>query len=620
MPSEYVGQVKISDEWAEMDLNIGLSELSKLVATEESAFNDPTVYQKLLSTDDFAKEVNIPSDRIAYQVDAEQGTLVIQVTDNDAVKAARLADSVAAHLQLQITKLRSQRSVANLANAKQAYNTALHEYRDAQERLNTFVESHNDTKSYEDATELESLSKEKQRRYNVLQKALETYTRETALSNKSIPSFSTVKRSTVSHAKSSPKIEIILATYIILALILATWTNLWREKAKTPERLSLDFGTLFSPWSITFFIWVLITSCVWLEGDRLYPLTSQYYISIVLWLTTFCFTSIVTYNLMDSTDNPREESIKTKDICNGVFNLFFTLSMILTPLYVLEVYKVVSQFNAADMLSNIRTFAVHGEALGWLKYTFVINQAIFLVGVWQYPKISKLKLTAIYISNITCALAIMEKGSFFMLIICSLFVLYEKRLVKARTIAACGFGIVALFFAFNLFRDTEDGEIRDTEFLDFFAMYVTSPPVAFCQLQRDLTQQIGTNTFQVIYNFLERFNIGDYVVEERNQPFIMVPVITNIYTVMQPFYQDFGHGGVAFFGTIYGLLTGFIYRLYRNGNTTARVFYTYMVQILVLQFYQEYLFMMLSAIVQLCLIITFITQQKIKISLLRLKW
>ena len=144
-------------------------------------------------------------------------------------------------------------------------------------------------------------------------------------------------------------------------------------------------------------------------------------------------------------------------------------------------------------------------------------------------------------------------------------------------------------------------------------MYITSPPVAFSRLSRDVSGQIGANTFEVFYDFLNRFGIGHFDVLKKEQDFVMVPVFTNVYTIMQPFYVDFGYGGVAFFAAVYGLFSGVLYHLFREGNPICKCLYTFLVQILILQFYQENVFMSISGLTQLAILILLMTQNKISI-------
>ena len=66
----------------------------------------------------------------------------------------------------------------------------------------------------------------------------------------------------------------------------------------------------------------------------------------------------------------------------------------------------------------------------------------------------------------------------------------------------------------------EDADPDDAiPFLDFFAIYVLSPSVAFEQVTEDLTPQFGSHTFATIYLFLNRFG-GDYELNSKLQELI----------------------------------------------------------------------------------------------------
>ena len=143
---------------------------------------------------------------------------------------------------------------------------------------------------------------------------------------------------------------------------------------------------------------------------------------------------------------------------------------------------------------------------------------------------------------------------------------------------------VAFFYFFNMSKETENQDT--TSFVDFFAMYITTPPVAFGRLKENVFCQFGSNTFGQVYMYLNAFGFNfDYT--ERIQEFVQVPVLTNVYTIFQPFYTDFGVTGVFVFGLIYGALFGYIYALFKSGNSSCKLLYTYLVEVIIIQFYNE---------------------------------
>ena len=382
--------------------------------------------------------------------------------------------------------------------------------------------------------------------------------------------------------------------------------------------LFFKIGDTFSPWTITTAVWLAIVVMFQFQGDLLYPLGDQFYTCLALWVPLFCASALITYHVLPKSNADAGTIAQSPPISTVVFNTLYVISMVITPLYLYKIIQVVTMFDTADMLSNIRLLAVYGdESYGFLNYSYVMNQVLIVVGLWRYPKIPLWQLLTIITAGLMSAFAIMEKGMLFFLFLSVLFVLYEKGVIKIRSIILSLATIVLLFFVINSARSfTEDADPNDAiPFLDFFAIYVLSPSVAFEQVTEDLTPQFGSHTFATIYLFLNRFG-GDYELNSKLQEFVWVPLPTNVFTVFQPFFEDFKYRGVAFFAVFYGFFSGWCYRLMRNGSGVGKCLYVYVVYVLVLQFFQENVMMSLVPVMQFIFFVVLIMQQKIRVSLL----
>ncbi len=382
--------------------------------------------------------------------------------------------------------------------------------------------------------------------------------------------------------------------------------------------LFFKIGDTFSPWTITTAVWLAILVMFQFQGDLLYPLGDQFYTCLALWVPLFCASALITYHVLPRSNADAGTIAQSPPISTVVFNTLYVISMVITPLYLYKIIQVVTMFDTADMLSNIRLLAVYGdESYGFLNYSYVMNQVLIVVGLWRYPKIPLWQLLTIITAGLMSAFAIMEKGMLFFLFLSVLFVLYEKGVIKIRSIILSLATIVLLFFVINSARSfTEDADPNDAiPFLDFFAIYVLSPSVAFEQVTEDLTPQFGSHTFATIYLFLNRFG-GDYELNSKLQEFVWVPLPTNVFTVFQPFFEDFKYRGVAFFAVFYGFFSGWCYRLMRNGSGVGKCLYVYVVYVLVLQFFQENVMMSLVPVMQFIFFVVLIMQQKIQVSLL----
>lgn len=636
VPKEYTAITKLSDEYKEVDLAIGLNKLQARIKEASgganNGINDMEVYCKVLKSEDFARLLShkiIPDknitygeylakedtidtilDNINYNYSSEQATLTISFSDKDAIVASQMLDCSTEELQNIITSHRREVAEHLLITIDSLRKEASIEYNKAQEKYTSYIDTHFNLNTEKEIQEKDYLEKEAKQTYESYEKVCTQYARQLALTKRSYSSFAIIQANTVPTSTSNSFFPYLLSFWMIMMTI-TKGILLFFERKK--ENCKIEFGDIFAPWAITIGIWGGLLILFLFIKDLLDPLTDQFYISISLWLPIFVITSFVTFNLLEHKTRPvPSDGIA---INKGLFYFLFVLVLLFSPMYAYKVWETISSFDAENMLRNARLLSVHGSGYGYLNYTIVIAQSLLLVSLWRYPKLPMWQLLAIIICCLMNALAIMEKGGIFLVILCSIYVLFERGVIRFRTIGFVGISVVFLFYFFNIIREGEDSDYAKNEsLLDFIAMYVMSPPVAYCKTVREVTPQFGINTLEVVYDHLSRWGIGNFEVHDKKQAFVLVPMPTNVYTIMQPFFRDFGYIGVAFFAWIYGLISGILYRHSRNGKPLYICLYTYMVEVLVLQFFQENIFLTLAYVVQLVILVFILTQNKIKIS------
>lgn len=637
VPNEYTAVTKLSDEYKEVDLSVGLDKIASQIKAATDAENigidDMNVYTKLLKTDDFARfisHVQVPDkgmtygeyleesdtieviqDHLRYYCKSSEATLTVSFTDGNAVIASQMLDSVTTHLQQIVTKTRRKRAESALQNAKRDMAIAEQKYHQAQKAYDDFFDSHINANTQEVRQQELTLEKEVTLNYQYFSKLTEQVARQEALKRRAYLSFAVIQDNTVPLKPNNYFIGYLLV-FVSFALLITRSIKRYRLLRNT-HQLKIDWGDLFSPWAITIAIWATILGLYYLLDTKLNPIPQQFYISLTLWLAFFIPCSLGTYYLTTSHDS--NSATPHSFYVNKVFFQFvFVIAMVMTPLYVYRVLQIVTMFGTDDLMNNIRLLALYGEGQGILNYSMVITQSLFVVALWAHPKIPTWQVVALAVGCLLNALAIMEKGSIFFVFISVVFVLFAKRVIKLRSILVLSVVLVLFFYLFNLARAVEDSDYQQEEtLLDFFAMYALSPPVAFGELTREVIPQFGVNSFEKIYFFLSRFGFTDIVVKEKLQEFVWVPILTNVYTCFQPFYMDFGYKGVALIGGCYGILSGWLYRLYRNRNELSCCMYTYAVYALVLQFYQENVFTSMVFIIQFAFFAVLLTQQKLRL-------
>lgn len=639
MPKEYTAITKLSDEYKEMDVAIGLNALNikvrNLKGTANAGMNNIERYSKLLNTEDFARAIShkqVPGkgmsygqyladkdtietilDNIEYNLNSKQSTIRIAFTDRDAVIASQMLDSVTAELQRRINNVRRDIAESKLNEARTVRTKAKNKYNKAQEAYNQYVDSHQDAQIAEEKSKVEQLMYEKSIALDYYNAVNTQYVRQLVLTKRATTPFAVVQANTIP-IQSNDFFVGYLFIFILLSLLLTKAYFLYKERHK--EHFSLDFGDAVAPWFITTSVWVVVLiGLSFKDSTLLKDPSTQFYVSIALWLPIFFFSSFITYNLMKSNSmgSKTYAMLNMTDINRTIFSVLLFVSCVLTPLYVKKIMDVVLIFGTEDLMYNIREFSIHGDSqVGILGYSIAINKALLLVAVWKFKQLKWWQTTWIYIANLLNTLAIMEKGGFFLIFFCIVFVLFQRKIIKARSLIVLGIILILLFYGFNLLRSKEGSDYQENETVfGFIAMYILSPPVAYCEVVRDITPQFGGHTFPMIYTFLNRFGFGPFEEFDRLQDFVFLPVPTNVYTVFQPFFLDFGQKGIAVFAMIYGVISGITYRLMHNGNDFGKCMYVYTAHILVLQFFQENVFTVSMPVIQLTFFVYLCTQKKI---------
>lgn len=348
--------------------------------------------------------------------------------------------------------------------------------------------------------------------------------------------------------------------------------------------------SIFAPWVVTPAVWGVMCLLLILWGNLIYPIKGPFYIALFIWVCVFVVSSIYSYKITQS------KTTTTEIFNKRLFYFCIFLSIILTPVYLFIIYKNIG-LNYSNIFATLRQNAISGvNDLGVLKYLRVYNPVLLIIGLLELKSIKKSALIYLIIANILMGLAIMEKGTFFLVMIAIMYILYLKRIISVRSIII-GFGIFLFAsFMFNILRHGSSSSKRS--FSDFFACYIISPCAAFETLKPESSEAWGANTFPFFHIFNNILFGDDTEIVSKVKDFVYVPIATNVYTIMQPFYEDFGYVGVFAFGILTGLFSGFIYKRSMSGSHIMIGLYVYILYSLILQFFQDNLFISLSVVIQ----------------------
>lgn len=143
-------------------------------------------------------------------------------------------------------------------------------------------------------------------------------------------------------------------------------------------------------------------------------------------------------------------------------------------------------------------------------------------------------------------------------------------------------------------------------------VYIYSPILAFSQLNSYVGDNSGEYTFRFIYAFLSKLQIISEQPVNTILGYVNVPVPTNVYTMLQPFYQDYGFYGVILGALMYGLVYSGFYTFAIRGSTVALLIYAVLSISSVTSFFAETLITNLSGNIKLILSILILWRLTVK--------
>lgn len=359
---------------------------------------------------------------------------------------------------------------------------------------------------------------------------------------------------------------------------------------------------VFAPWIIGSSLWVAILLLFEIVPNNYYPVNDHFIPSLLLWTTGFFVSSIWSYTRTRDASPVEQRAVPNEQIVR----LYYFLSFAIAPVIVgVTVYIAVTE-DPENVFRYLRIMNTgmdenieapdFGPAMNIVSVAYV---SMFFALV--YSK-SKALIASVLVLNFLLAFITMSKTSFLCILFATLYVLYIKKKVTVKHIAFCLVGFALFSIVLNGLRASSSADGAESEGDNIFAMYLLSSTVAYDHFTEPCSShEPGARTFRLAYALQSALG-ADVEVADVILPWVEVPGPTNTYTVMYPFYQDFGLGGVLVFSIVYGLFFGYLYRKASSGGKTATILYAVFVTFLVLAFIGEFIFTNLSQSIQYVII------------------
>ena len=178
--------------------------------------------------------MNAINKNVACEVDKKTMVITINVTDQDALICATMADSVKTRLQKFITDYKTSKARVDLEYNRKLYVEAKARYEQARNRYAAFSDSHRDVSSQSAQTKLDDLENEMQMQQNIYQQVVAQLQQAEMKVQQETPAFTTLQSATVPVLKAGPKRAQMCLIFLFLAFLGTTGWILYKEDDLKP--------------------------------------------------------------------------------------------------------------------------------------------------------------------------------------------------------------------------------------------------------------------------------------------------------------------------------------------------------------------------------------------------
>lgn len=340
---------------------------------------------------------------------------------------------------------------------------------------------------------------------------------------------------------------------------------------------------VLSPAVLTPAVWIVCLLLFWFLRHDLPPLKLQFLVCISLWTTLFCTASLLMQNVRF------RQSSYQKSPSEFVRSIFFWISVFTFPLFLAFVIDALSHAGPDETLGMTLRNAALGRTEGTEEIYgglhILLWQVVYILELFFYSKKTRYRVFIMGAILLSYGALTMSKIVFLDLFVKTIAILYFKNKIKIRHILI---GLGVLFFVFVAIQRLRYNVEMDAEGrTDFLLQYVVGNMSAFDTLKPASSAHWGENTFRFFYSVFYKTGLSDIKPVDAILQFIKEPIATNTYTVMYPFFKDFGYWGVGIFAMVLGLFYGWIFKKAQQGSSLFVLIYTILITTIIMQYAAE---------------------------------
>lgn len=346
-----------------------------------------------------------------------------------------------------------------------------------------------------------------------------------------------------------------------------------------------------SPFSLHVFSWFILFLGGIFAGEIFYPLSGRVFSIFLIWYLIIASITLVIYFLQFKDIN-RNKRVRVYSIKFKKPLIFF--SIIACLISIIETYYVGSSGPNAFFL-NLR-LSLFLEDYSGPRYVFTpvlypIMTSLFAISLISNntKALSKILILwqLIFVISTVGKLAVLTPVIIFFVI---KYIGFKKK-IKLRSIGLLIGFFAITSFALTILRTSENSDKQSL--FELLGTYIYSPIIAFGEISQN-SENFGEHIFRFFYALSYRIGLSSIEPVNTVQDYVYIPLPTNVYTIMQPFYQDFDIFGIFYGSIFYGLFYSLMYFKAIQKQGIYIIFYSYISLNLLFGFFGETLLTNLS--------------------------
>ncbi len=361
-------------------------------------------------------------------------------------------------------------------------------------------------------------------------------------------------------------------------------------------------GFMFSPAQFNACFWFIVSISYVLIGDRAEVLSWPTVLALSLGVGSFWLGGKVNINRRIMVAGNVLPDYSKYIFCSVVFFvlIFGLCGTLWKALSYVPLAKGMPLFGGGgSWYENLRHNLIikYGGSFGFWGYFLGLSYAVsiyFVVSISSRRDI----VIASFPFIISLAYAFLATGRTFVLLLFVLVIvaLRAKNIISRRGLILFSLPSAAFFFVLTPLLA---GRLA-MDIVDYFLLYFVAPLSNFNWGMTGVFSCCtnGDMVFRTIFAILSKLGF-DVRVVDLIQPWAQTKLSGNVYTVFMPYYRDFGFLGVAGFMFLFGLVHSWVARQATGNNPLAIFISGIMFYALVMQFFQDQYFSLLSQWIQM---------------------